>query len=231
MLKAIVFDLDGVIVDSEPLHYRAFLSVARRHGIDFDYARYLDRYIGYDDRDGFRAMFTESQNNEAAAVLDDSQILNLCQQKAQAFEDAATHGVEAMAGVRTLIDQASTEVPLAIATGATRMDAQLLLKHLGIESYFDPVVAADDVTYSKPDPETYRLAVHYLDKSKPQLQIRPHDCLAIEDTDAGVRSAQAAGLRTLGVATTGPAEKLRRAHRVIESLENITLSQLHEWFD
>ena len=59
MVQAIVFDLDGVLVDSDPLHYQAFVQVARRYGIDFDYSRYLQRYVGYDDRVGFRTMFAD----------------------------------------------------------------------------------------------------------------------------------------------------------------------------
>lgn len=62
MLKAVVFDFDGVIVDSEPVHYRAFLRAAQGIGVQFDYAQYLERYVGFDDRDGFRAILLDSKN-------------------------------------------------------------------------------------------------------------------------------------------------------------------------
>src|SRR5690606_9650691 len=86
MLKAIVFDFDGVLVDSEPLHYRAFLEVSRRKlGLSFDYEEYLDRLVGYDDRDGFRLLLTEAGQQHEQAELE-ARIAQLCQQKQQTFE-------------------------------------------------------------------------------------------------------------------------------------------------
>ncbi len=234
MLKAIVFDLDGVLVDSEPLHYRAFLNVASRYGVGFDYATYLQRYIGYDDRDGFRTMFADSGPPPAGPRPRPSnapEISDLCRQKATEFEAAVAGGIVAMPGALDLVERAHQQMPLAVATGATRGDALLLLRCLGIDSRFDPIVTADDVTHSKPHPETYRLAVSGLTDHRSQQKMTADQCLAIEDTAAGVESARAAGLKTLGVATTGPASQLSRAHRVVGSLEGLTTTQLHEWFD
>ena len=249
MLQAIIFDLDGVLVDSEPLHYHAFVQVARRYGIDFDYAQYLERYVGYDDRDGFRTMFADRVDKgsvglamsemasgttlSAATDLSEDQVADLCRQKAEAFELAAsTEGVTALPGARALVTEASSKnIPMAIATGASRIDAQLLLEHLNLDDYFTLMVTADDVLHSKPHPQTYRMAVQQLAVSQPRLQLQAHRCLAIEDTAPGIEAARAAGLATLGVSTTGPADLLHAANRVIDSLSGVNLNLLRQWFD
>lgn len=229
MLKAIVFDMDGVIVDSEPLHYEAFVQVARLHGADFDYAQYLKRYVGFDDEQGFHAILTDAGARGAGG--DAALIQRLKQQKAEVFESVVSNGIRALPGAMTLIEQATTQIPLALATGATGQDARLILQGLSIADRFDPVVTADDVVRSKPDPATYALAVQGLAQRHPGLSIEPADCLAIEDTPAGVASAQGAGLKTLAVCTTTTGDHLNQANRVIDHLNGVTLEQLRAWFD
>ena len=130
MIKAIVFDFDGVIVDSEPLHYQAFLRVARGLGIEFDYAQYLDRYVGFDDRDGFRAMLADMSGSTPHYPGDNDQIALLCQEKAHAFETVVAEGFETIPGILGFIDQARQQMPIAIASGATKRDIDLILGKL-----------------------------------------------------------------------------------------------------
>ena len=239
MLKAIVFDFDGVLVDSEPLHYRAFLKVLEPVGVRFNYETYLKRYLGFDDRDGFRQMLLDHDAEGRAEVA------ALCDAKQGAFNAVVTEGVEAIPGALELLREAAGEVPdasppraaaqrrrggggalkVAIASGATREDIDHILDALGQLAKFETIVTADDVARSKPDPQTYALAVE-------RLGLEPHECLAIEDTAAGIASAKGAGLRTLGITTTGPAARLAAAERVHDAngLEGVTLSQLQSWF-
>ena len=228
MLNAIVFDFDGVLVDSEPLHFQAFLMVARGIGFEFDYDRYLKDFIGFDDRDAFRVMLDLVGHEGDKAP----KIAELCEQKQATFETLVeAGGASALAGALELIDEAcDTGLPIAIASGATAADIEMMLAALDRRDRFEVIVTANDVMRSKPHPESYALAVERLAERHPDAGITPGTSLAIEDTAAGLRSARDAGLMTLGVATTGPAASLSEANRVVESLEGVTLGRLHEWF-
>lgn len=226
MLKAIVFDFDGVVVDSEPIHYRAFQIVGKDLGVAFDYEHYLRHYVGYDDRDAFRVMLA-SVNQSA----ENGRVMELARRKQAVFEDLVNQGAAAIPGAVELIDEAHGILPIAIGSGATTLDIELMLKCLDRRDRFEVIVSADHVSRSKPDPATYRLAVEQLDVQYPDLNLAPGDCLAIEDTAAGIESARGAGLMTLGIATTGPASALSRAHRVETGLQGVTLQQLRQWYD
>jgi beta-phosphoglucomutase len=228
MLKAIVFDFDGVIVDSEPLHFRALRRVVEPLGITFDYPRYLGRYIGFDDRDSFRAILEDAGRPRSEAT--DQYIDQLCQEKGDAFEAIVHEGIQAFPGVVEFIASVGRDLPLAIASGATRRDIDLILGKLGLGGRFDPIVSADLVHRSKPHPQTYALAAEGLAKRRPELKIAPGDCVAVEDTAAGIESARGAGLWTLAVTNSHQAAELHRAHRVVKGLGGLGLDQLRTWF-
>jgi len=221
MPAAIVFDFDGVIVDTEPLHYQAFLRVLAPFGVDFDYGRYQRDYIGFDDRDGFDAILGDFAIDLGTATRRD-----LVEAKAAAFEQVLGNNARAYPGVLELIAEAGAALPLAICSGARRSDIDLIIPALGngpLLNFFQAVVTADDVANSKPDPQPYRLAAE-------QLGIDPDQCLAIEDTPTGLQSAWAAGLATLGVAHTFGPDHLEQADRVVTDLAGVTLADLRGWF-
>ncbi len=228
-LKAVVFDFDGVIVDSEPLHYRAFLRAAQSVEVSFTWEEYLDQYIGYDDRDAFRVMLGHPAGVAGSATVE-QQVRDLGHAKAQAFEDEVNAGVDAIPGVLALIADLRGKLPIAIASGATRHDIDLILRKLKLEGVFNPIVTADLVERSKPDPASYALAVQQLAALHPQMQLTPGKCLSIEDTAAGVQSARGAGLMSLGLATSGNSQVLHQAHRVVNDLAGVNLAQLRQWF-
>lgn len=222
MLTAIVFDFDGIIADSERLHFQAFLEVLGPRGIRFDYDRYVSRYIGYDDRDGFRTML-----DDAGQSHDDGLIDALRGEKAAAFERIAASGVPLYPGVRQLIEQASSAMPIALCSGALRHDIEAVLPPGpdGLLRRFSAMVTADDVTHSKPDPQSYRLAAE-------RIGVEPRRCLAIEDTKAGLASARAAGLMTLAVTNTYTPDVLApHCDRVVESLAEVSLDRLRQWYN
>ncbi|MEM6457921.1 MAG: HAD family phosphatase [Planctomycetota bacterium] len=223
MPEAIVFDFDGVIVDSEPLHHRAFAVVGEPLGFTFTYEQYLAEYVGFDDRDAFRLMLRTLGEEPTPG-----RVAELCRAKQSAFEavaeDTAAAGSIAVPGALGLIDAwADAGRPRAIASGATRADIDLMLRLLDRTQTFQVIVTADDVERSKPDPASYALATR-------RLGVPPEHCLAIEDTAAGLASATAAGLRTLGLTTTGPAEALHQAERIAPDLTRITPEQLDAWY-
>jgi len=233
-LQAIVFDFDGVLVDSERLHYEAFVRVARTVGVDFTYADYARHLIGYDDRDAVRAVLSMRDGGPPRPEIDadrEDQVAPLVRRKAGVFDELVAEGEGlALPGAVELLDAARAAMPVAIASGASRRDIELMLGLIGRSDAFDAVVSADDVARSKPHPQTYADAVAALAAARDLPGLRPGACLAIEDTAAGLASAKAAGLRTLGVTTTTSADALRDAERVVDSLAPVTLEDLSGWY-
>ena len=232
MIQAIIFDFDGVIVDSEPLHYRAFLRTAQEAGvdIDFDYDHYLRQYVGFDDREGFHEMIKAADPSAVKSPGLSSQIATLCESKKDVFAAIVSEGFETIPGVLDFIRSLPAEFPIAIASGATREDIELILGKLGIGPRFSTIVTASDVPRSKPDPMTYRIAFENLRTKHPSLTLDPANTLAIEDTAAGIESARGAGLHTLGLTTTTDGANLGRAHRVIQGFDSLSLDQIQQWF-
>jgi HAD superfamily hydrolase (TIGR01509 family) len=210
---AVIFDFDGVIVDTEPLHYAAFQRTLEPLGLHFSWQEYVETYIGFDDRDAFKHAFSTSGTALGAEAL-----LRLIEQKAAYFEEIIGSGVAAYPGVVDLIIQLNAHnIPLAICSGALRSDIDPILAMLGITSYFDVIVTADDVAASKPDPECYQLAFQQL------LAVHNHSfskesTIAIEDTPAGIASAKGAGLLVCAVTNSYPAKRLDQATFITDSL-------------
>ena len=225
MLSAVIFDFDGIIVDTEPLHYRAFQDILVPMGLGYSWDEYLRRYIGFDDRDAFREAF-----KAGGKQLDDRELSALIDEKGRAFQRAIVTGVEPYPGVVELIRSIAGNLPLALCSGALPSDIHPILKQLGIDGAFDIVVTAEDVAASKPDPESYALAVARLRGVFPERGIIPATCLAIEDTPAGIASASGAGLKTLAVTNSYPEESLGGAFKVVRSLVGIDIEGLRLLF-
>ena len=220
MLDAVIFDFDGIIVDTEPLHYRAFQEMLVPLGLGYSWQEYLDTYLGFDDRDAFREAF-----HVAGRQLSPEELKNLMDGKAHAFLRIVSAGVPPYPGVVELIRSISGTLPLALCSGALRSDIDPILTQLGLTGAFDTLVTADEVAASKPDPESYRLAVQRLQELYPG-RINPVHSLAIEDILAGIVSATGAGLKVLAVTNSYPEERLTGACRVVASLVGVDLEGL-----
>ncbi len=223
MLKAVVFDFDGIIVDSEPLHCKAFQKLLEPLGAGFTWDEYVERYMGFDDRDAFREAFRAH-----GLQLDDELLSRLIAAKATMFQEVAAEGVNSYSGAVDLIRQLSGKTPLALCSGALMSDIEPVLGMLSIPDAFDCIVTADDVSASKPDPASYLLAIQKLQQLFPSQQILPELSVAIEDTPAGISSAKGAGLKVLSVTNSYPAAELHTADRVVDSLSTITLEDLQQ---
>jgi beta-phosphoglucomutase len=211
MISAVIFDFDGIIVDSERLHWAAFNKVMVPLGKTISWPDYVQTYIGFDDRDTFRTALPTIGNGELSGLIE---------KKAAAFQDLLeSDGAAALPGSVELIKHLSGRLPLAICSGALRADILPILGSLGIENAFDIIVTADDTHISKPDPAPYKLAARKLGVTSG---------LAIEDTPAGIASAKGAGLNVLAVTNSYPAEFLTQADAIVDSLEGLTLEKLNE---
>lgn len=225
MPAAVVFDFDGVIVDSEPLHFQAFLRVLAPFGISCTWQEYREHYMGFDDRDGFRAFF-----QSAGHRLEDELLKELIEAKACAFQETVAGGVEPFPGVVELIESLAEKMPVALCSGALRSDVEPVIGHLGLSDLFSVMVTADDVQVSKPDPESYLLSLHRLRQAFPNLDLKGADILAIEDTPAGIASARGAGLSVVGVTNSYPRERLETMGiKVVASLKEVSLETLGQF--
>lgn len=215
-IEAVIFDFDGVIVDTEPLHYAAFQRILEPFGLHFTWQEYVETYIGFDDRDAFRHAFSAKN-----MLLTQDTLHRLINQKASVFNEVISSGVTAYPGVIELIHHLHTSrTPLAICSGALRSDIDPILAMLGISDYFDIIVTADDVAASKPDPECYELAFRKLLTAHGNT-FSKNATIAIEDTPAGIAAAKAAGLLVCAVTNSYPAARLDQATCVTDSLVSL----------
>jgi len=214
---AVIFDFDGVIVDTEPIHYQVFQDILVPIGLGYTWEEYMSTYMGFDDRDAFREAF-----RSAGKTLTPDRLQELINQKAGIFEQVVSRGVTPYTGVIELIHLLSTkDIPLAISSGALRSDIMPILEQLNIEQHFSHIVTADDVPQSKPHPASYLSAKEKLLHRFPEKLSAASRIFAIEDTPAGIESAKGAGLTVFAVTNSYPAEKLKQADVIIQSLEQL----------
>jgi beta-phosphoglucomutase len=215
--EAVIFDFDGILVDTEPMHYEAFLKVLEPLEMGFPWKKYVEIYMGFDDRDAFREAFRAK-----GIDLDEANLARLVATKSEAFLPGLRDGVSAYPGVVSLVESLrATGCPLALCSGALRSDIDPILGQLGIARCFDVIVSTDDVRKSKPDPESYALSFRKLSERYPASLTVPGKSIAVEDTPAGIRSAKGAGLRVLAVTNSHCPEELPEADWVTDSLENV----------
>jgi beta-phosphoglucomutase len=223
MLHAIVFDFDGVLADSEPLHFEVYRRVLADAGITLSTELYYERYLGYDDVGGFRAVLQDNgrPNDEAAVQA-------LVKAKATMFP-AYVNGRDVLfPGVAARVRAFAEAVPLAIASGALPHEIEMILNGAGLRDAFQVVVGAGDTPQSKPAPDPYARAVRLL---QDRGLVPPGDdaaaqCVAIEDSKWGIQSAKRAGLACVGVTTSYPAAELTEADLVVESVSGLSLDAL-----
>ena len=219
-LRAIVFDFDGVIANSEPLHFRAFREILAQHGIAFAEADYYRRFLGYDDVGVFRAVATD---HRVAWTIED--IARLATEKAARLEVLEGDISLLFPGAEAAIRRAAAKVPLAIASGALGVEIRRVLDRANLTGSFHAIVAAEDIPVSKPAPDPYVRALALLSERIGKA-LPPASCVAIEDSQWGLTSAKAAGMRTVAVTHTYDSAALGDADLIISSLDGLDLALL-----
>lgn len=225
MLKAIIFDCDGVIADTEQIHMAAFQRVLSEEGIELNKEEYFRRYLAFDDRGCFETVFADR-----GISLTRDQLNELIHRKAEYVEPAMKASLKILPGAAEFIRLAAERYPLAVASGALRHEIELVLKYGGLSDCFRLIVAAEDVARSKPNPDPFIKARELLGASTGD-RIEPRECLVIEDSIHGVRAARLAGMRCLAVTTSYPPEKLSEADRVVDTLAGLLLEDVESLFD
>jgi HAD superfamily hydrolase (TIGR01509 family) len=225
MLRALIFDFDGVVADNEPIHLSAFQDVLRDLGITLAAQDYYAHYVGYDDKGCFDAVLEAHGRPRSRRIISD-----LVAKKAGIFMARLKEGLFIFPGVQQLVREADGRYHLAIASGALRHEIEFVLEHAGLRKAFAHVTSAEDVERGKPDPEAYLHALQGLDRclrteaSEPEL--KADECLVIEDTVAGIQAAHAAGMKALAVANTYAVQDLHDADATAKTLEEVNLEEL-----
>jgi len=211
MLEAIIWDLDGVIVDSGPYHLQAWQQLARENGQEFSEEQFR-RTFGMRSPEIIATVFGEG--------LPEEQVASLAKRKEELFRNAVRGHVSSLPGAVELIhstDRAGFR--LALASSAPYENVELILDSLQLKNHFDVIVTSEDVTAGKPDPQIFLIAAK-------RLGARPANCLVIEDAVPGVQAAKAAGMKCIAVAGGSPRPGLEECDLVVDSLEMVDLATI-----
>lgn len=227
MLRAIIFDFDGIIVNSEPLILKLTQEMASREGWTVTEEEYYRDYLALDDRGVIEHLYRSHGRPVDATRRDE-----LVAWKAREYEKIIRDGLPPMPGAVGFVQKAAERFTLAIASGSFRVEIEHLLRKLYLREKFAVLVTADDCEKSKPQPEVYLKALARL-RELPPLQAEPLEaaqCLAIEDAPLGVVAAHAAGLRCLALSHSRPLEELREADWVAREFKEVDLEEISRAF-
>jgi beta-phosphoglucomutase len=210
---AVLFDFDGVIVNSEALHLRAFQQVLAAEQIELTEREYYDELIGFDDRGALNRAFANR-----GRALDPKTFLRVMTRKSEAMRQLIETGdYAALPGVEEFVRGLWRNTPLGICSGALREEIEMMLEGVALRDCFSVIVAAEDVTVGKPDPQGYLLTMRLLSE-KMKCPVQPADCLVVEDAPTVIARVKKAGFPVLGVATTYFIDRLADANWVVKSL-------------
>lgn len=199
-IRGVIFDLDGVLADSEGIHILAWEQIAREYRLSEDRLPLHD-WIGYADTE----IVKDVVRDHGLSVTPE----DLLEHKRRIFRRLIAEQLEPIPGAVEALSELEP-LPLGLATSSSRTEAELMLRILGITDRFRTVVTADEVKHSKPEPDSYLLAAE-------GLGITPEHCVAIEDSSSGVQSARAAGMIVLAVTNSLPSERLTAADEIFDS--------------
>ena len=207
MIKAIFFDFNGVIIDDETIQMKAYQEVLRGHEIDLKEEWYMSA-LGMDDRTFVQAMFERAKKPLSDPVLETVLDAKIDLHR-QMIEE-----LPLFPGVLTFLKACAREFSIGLVSMANKAEVGYVFQRANLTPLFSVIVTAEDASVCKPAPECYLAGLKKLNEKRQQerkLPVLASECLAVEDSPPGIESARAAGMRTLGVTNTVPAEALRAA--------------------
>ena len=208
LIRAVIFDFNGVLIDDESLHFKMFREVLEQEGVLITEQDYHERYLGLDDRGCFEAALGDGGQNSDRARLDE-----LIARKAVRYAEEAAEGLKVFPGAPECLAILSERFTLAINSGALRPEIEFALKLMGRRDCVRAIVSAEEAERCKPDPQGYTLALEKLRACSGLglFDLAPKECLVIEDSLAGIESAKGAGMWAIGISNTYDADDLRSA--------------------
>jgi len=217
---ALIFDMDGVLVDSNPFHLQKWIDLLNRHQIPFNPDELPKQILGHRNDTAFRHFFGPELTAEETR--------RLSEELEGTFREAFKPHAKPLPGLETLIAEGRRAgVPMAVASSAMRKNVEFVADALGFRPYFRCLVTGDEVSHPKPDPEIYL-------KTAGQLGCDPATCVAFEDSFVGIESAKRAGMKCVAIASTFPFEELAKqthADLTVASFEEVSLARLARLFE
>lgn len=219
---AVIFDFDGVLINSKPLHFSSLCEVLHKEKITLREEEYYQDMLGLSDRDTFKLIYQRK-----GQALDPGTLLRVMTRKNEVMmEQIYRNRLKALPGVEEFVRGLWRQFPLGICSGARREEIEALLTGIALRDCFKVIVSADDCAIGKPDPAGYLQAMRQLDK-----KARPGQCLIVEDSPVVVSSVKKAGFKVLAVTNSVGREKLQEADWVCDNLWPRTIAgvipQLH----
>jgi HAD superfamily hydrolase (TIGR01509 family) len=204
--KAVIFDMDGVIVDSEPRHERAFLEVVRELGYGDNLGLRFADYVGWPDQElwgDFVARHKPAQSLEELQARKRQRVVEIIRREQPLFK-----------GLPGLIARLAGRYALALASGSERAVVEEVLRLDNLGRFFSVVVSGSDIKHGKPAPDIFLRAAEL-------LKVGPEECWVIEDSKPGVAAGLAAGMQVIAITNTHPADELAHATHVVRTYEEI----------
>jgi beta-phosphoglucomutase len=221
MLRAVIFDFDGVITDSEVLHLRSFNKVLAQYGVEISTRDYYKEYLGLSDIDCFKALVDKKILQKPASGIE-----NLAREKNEVFEKLAKTEGRIIEGVRDFLQMLGrNNIPMAICSGALLTEIELVLEQARLRSFFEVIVSAEFVKKGKPSPEGFLLTLKKLNHGR-QNVISANQCIVIEDSHWGLEAARAAGMHSVAVTNSYDADQLTLAEKIVTKLGELSINDL-----
>lgn len=214
MFQAVVFDMNGVIVNDERIHQESWRRLCAKYGFQLTEDEFKHHVFGRTEADTLAYLFHKELTSEELNQYSKERVEIAIQLFRPSL--ALTDGLLAF-----LEELHAHTIPLAIATSARRPYTNFILDGLDIRKFFQFVVTAEEITHGKPDPEIYLAAAK-------GIQVPPKDCVAFEDSLSGIKSAKAAGMKVIGITTTHTAEELSMADKIIASFKEMSVKNLQQ---
>jgi beta-phosphoglucomutase len=228
-LKAVLFDFNGVIINDEPLHQRLIEQLLIEENLTLKPGEYQKVCLGRSDRSCLRDLL-----NSRGRVVKEDYLTQLLKKKAEgyALEIEKIEKLPLYPGLEDLISQVrSLNCKLGLVSGAIRREIELVLERSNLAEHFKVIIAGDDITTSKPEPDGYLLALERLNQEYPDLNLQASECLVIEDTLAGIQAAKRAGMEVVGIANTYPFHMMQRqANWAVDYLIELELERVQQVF-
>jgi beta-phosphoglucomutase len=223
MLRAIIFDFDGVITDSEVLHLRAFNQSLVPYGIEITTKDYYTNYLGFSDFDCYRVLIDNGLLN-----INERQIGDILKVKSKIFEELTKTEGRTIEGVQDFLQMLKqNNIPMAICSGSLLVEIEVILEESGLRHYFTEIVSAEQVKKGKPHPEGFLRCLKKLNK-KSRPPITAGECIVIEDSRWGLQAGKAAGMHTVAVTNSYDAAQLSPAEKIVSRLNELTIDDLEQ---